>query len=66
MGDPLFEQLVASIVFAEHDKAERPNAPDGGADETEAATLAREKQSARAGKTPSDPRGSSRLATNER
>ena len=32
LGDERFEQLVASLVFAEHENAERPAAPDGGAD----------------------------------
>jgi hypothetical protein len=32
LGDERFEQLVASLVLAEHEAAERPDAPDGGAD----------------------------------
>lgn len=32
LGDELFEQLVASLVLREHPDAERPDAPDGGAD----------------------------------
>lgn len=32
MGDQRFEQLIASLVFAEHPDAERPSTPDGGAD----------------------------------
>lgn len=32
LGDERFEQLVASIVLATHPDAERPVAPDGGAD----------------------------------
>jgi hypothetical protein len=32
LGDQRFEQLVASIVFAEEPHAERPATPDGGAD----------------------------------
>jgi hypothetical protein len=32
LGDERFEQLIASIVFAEESRAERPATPDGGAD----------------------------------
>ncbi len=32
LGDERFEQLVASLVFAEEPDAEKPSAPDGGAD----------------------------------
>ena len=32
LGDERFEDLVAAVVFAEYPDAERPDAPDGGAD----------------------------------
>jgi hypothetical protein len=40
-GDERFEQLIASLVFAEHPDAERPAAPDGGADVLLPATSSR-------------------------
>jgi hypothetical protein len=41
LGDERFEQLIASIVFAEHPDAERPATPDGGADVLLPATTTR-------------------------
>jgi hypothetical protein len=41
LGDERFEQLVASLVFAEEPEAERPDAPDGGADVLRPATTER-------------------------
>jgi hypothetical protein len=32
LGDKRFEQLIASLVFADHPEARRPAVPDGGAD----------------------------------
>lgn len=40
-GDERFEQLVGSLVLAEHPDPERPRIPDGGADVLVTATAER-------------------------